>query len=69
MLVTDRKSPMIAKHDIKCFKVLVEIENNFYVCPPAYEYFVQKNIPLIKYQLNTLYSEKSDNPNKDYRKD
>ena len=68
MLITDRKSPMIAEHDIKCFKVMVELNGNFYICPPAYRYFLQKNIPLIEYHLNTLYSEKSNNPKKDYRK-
>ena len=69
MLITDRKSPMIAEHDIKCFKVMVELNGNFYVCPPAYQHFIQHHIPLIEYHLNTLYSEKSNNPEKDYRKD
>ena len=69
MLVTDRKYPMVAKHDIKCFKVLVEFNGNFYVCPPAYQYFLQNNIPLVEYHLNTLYSEKSNDSKKDYRKD
>ena len=70
MLITDRESPMIAEHDIKCFKVLVEFNSNkFYVCPPAYQYFLQNNIPLIEYHLNTLYSEESNDFEKDYRKD
>ncbi len=70
MLITDRKFPMIAKHNIKCFKVLVEFNDNFYVCPPAYQHFIQHNIQLIEYHLNTLYSEElNSNPKKDYRKD
>lgn len=69
MLITDRKFPMIAKHDIKCFKVLVEFNDNFYVCPPAYQHFIQHNVPLIEYHLNTLYSEElNSNHKKDYRK-
>ena len=54
MLITDRNSPMVAKHDIKCFKVMVELDGVFYVCPPAYQYFLQNN-KLVKYHLNTLY--------------
>ena len=69
MLITDRKSPMIAEHDIKCFKVMVEFNGNFYVCPPAYQYFLQKNIPLVEYHMNTLYSEEANDSGKDYRKD
>ena len=51
---------MIAKHDIKCFKVLVEFNGNFYVCPPAYQHFLQHNIPLIEipYTVNTYEKEK-----------
>ena len=69
MLITDRKSPMIAEHDIKCFKVMVELNGNFYVCPPVYQYFLQKNIPLVEYHMNTLYSEEANDSEKDYRKD
>lgn len=68
MLITDRNSPMIAKNDIKCFKVMVALNGVFYVCPPAYQYFLQNN-KLIEYRLNTLYSEKSNDSKKDYRKD
>ncbi len=68
MLVTDRDSPMIAKNDIDCFKVMVELNGIFYVCPPAYQYFLQNN-KLVEYRLNTLYLEKSDDSKKDYRKD
>ena len=67
MLITDRNSPMVAKHNIKCFKVMVELNGIFYVCPPAYQYFSQ-NDKLVEYHLNALYSEKSNDSNKDYRK-
>ena len=47
---------------------MVELNGIFYVCPPAYQYFLQ-NDKLAEYHLNTLYTEKSDDPKKDYRKD
>ena len=68
MLKTDRIFPMIAKQDIKCFKVMVKWKNAFYVCPPAFQYYLQDD-KLVEYQLNVLYSEKSNDSNKDYRKD
>lgn len=60
---------MVAEQDIKCFKVMVEQKDKFYVCPPALQYFLNNNIELIGYELNTLYSEKSNDSKKDYRKD
>lgn len=68
MLKTDRKFPMIAEHDIKCFKVMVKWNDKFYVCPPALQYFLRNNIELVGYELNILYSGKSNDPKKDYRK-
>jgi hypothetical protein len=68
MLITDKKHPMIAARDIECFKVMVKWRDSFYVCPPAFQYFFQ-NDKLIEYKLNVLYSEESNNPEKDYRKD
>ena len=69
MLITDRNSPLVAKQDINCFKVMVKWNGIFYVCPPAFLYYLQNDIKLVEYQLNTLYSEKSTDPKKDYRKD
>ena len=69
MLQTNRKFPMVAEHDIKCFKVIVEWNGKFYVCPPALQHFLNNNIELVWYELNTLYSEKSNDSRKDYRKD
>lgn len=69
MLKTDREFPMIAKYDINCFKVMVERNDKFYVCPPALQHFLNNNIELVGYELNTLYSERSNDPKKDYRKD
>ena len=68
MLKTDRKFPIVAKQDIKCFKVMVKWENAFYVCPPAFQYYLQ-NDKLVEYRLNVLYSEESNDSQKDYRKD
>lgn len=68
MLKTDRKYPIIAEHDIKCFKVMVKWNDKFFVCPPAFQYYLQ-NDKLVEYQLNVLYSEESNDSKKDYRKD
>lgn len=68
MLITDQEKPNLALDDIKCFKVMVKWKNAFYVCPPAFQYFL-KNDKLVEYQLNTLYTEESNDSQKDYRKD
>ena len=68
MLKTDRKFPMIAKRDINCFKVMVERNDKFYVCPPVLQHFLNNNIELVGYELNTLYFERLNDSKKDYRK-
>lgn len=68
MLITDQEKPDLVLDDIKCFKVMVKWKNAFYVCPPAFQYFL-KNNKLVEYQLNVLYSEESNDSQKDYRKD
>jgi hypothetical protein len=68
MLVTNQKKPNLALNDIKCFKVMVKWRDSFYVCPPAFQYFL-KNDKLVEYKLNVLYTEESNDSQKDYRKD
>ena len=67
MLITDRFTPILAKQDIKCFKVMVSWMEVFYVCPPAFQNFINNNIELEGYHLNTLYETESIDENKDYR--
>ena len=43
MLITAQEKPNLALDDIKCFKVMVKWKNAFYVCPPAFQYFLQNN--------------------------
>lgn len=69
MLITNKKRPSIAKHDINCFKVMLMRNDFFYVCPPAFQYFLSNNIKLNKYRINKLYSTDSMDSNVDYRKD
>ena len=68
MLITTQKKPNLALNDIKCFKVMVKWRDSFYVCPPAFQYFLQ-NDKLVEYKLNVLYTEESNDSQKDYRKD
>ena len=67
MLLTDKAKPLIAKTGIKCFKVMVFWNDNFYVCPPALQHFIKNNIKLEKYKLNTLYQTEANDSKKDYR--
>lgn len=68
MLFTSRDRPLVAEKDIACFKVMVKWKGGYYVCPPAFQYFLDNN-KLEKYQLNTLYRTDSTNPEQDYRKE
>jgi hypothetical protein len=47
---------------------MVKWRASFYVCPPAFQYFL-KNDKLVEYKLNVLYTEESNDSQKDYRKD
>ena len=67
MLLTDREYPILAEKDIKCFKVMVNWDNAFYVCPPALQSFLLNNIPLIRFELNILYETGNNDINKEYR--
>ena len=68
MLITDNENPLLAKSDINCFKVMVNWDGGFYVCPPAFQYYLLNN-ELIRFTLGTVYETGSNDISKDYRKD
>jgi len=69
MLITNNNRPSIAKNNIKCFKVMVNRNDGFYVCPPAFQYYLLNNMPLIEFKLGIVYETESNDFDKDYRKD
>lgn len=66
MLVTSRKNPLLALNDIECFKVMVKWKDAYFVCPPAFQYFLKNKIDLEPYYLNTRYQTEIVNPDRDY---
>ncbi len=69
MLITNRNKPLLAINDIVCFKVMVKRENAYFICPPAFQYFLANKIKLEPYYLNKTYETELTNPNADYRID
>lgn len=69
MLITNRNKPLLAINDIVCFKVMVKRENAYFICPPAFQYFLTNTIKLEPYYLNKTYETELTNPNADYRID
>ncbi len=69
MLITNRNKPLLAINNITCFKVMVKWKNAYFVCPPAFQYFLVNKINLESYYLNKIYQTKITNPETDYRID
>lgn len=67
MLITDKSTPLIASTEIKCFKVMIQWRSWYYICPPAFQNFLNNKIELTEYHLNELYRTESTDPDKDYR--
>jgi hypothetical protein len=48
---------------------MVKRENAYFICPPAFQYFLTNTIKLEPYYLNKTYETELTNPNADYRID